>query len=111
MPEPERARLETDLQTMVHWALSEETLREWLRCGLREPEVMDEKGQFKRLDLLVPGNEPIVVDFKTGQPTPKNAEQVLEYMDILDTMPDASNSRGFLVYLDLREIRTVGRDA
>ena len=32
-------------------------------------------------------------------------------MTILDAMPDYDSPSGFLVYLDLREIREVGREA
>lgn len=111
LAENDLATLNADLRTMAEWALGDNSLREWLASGIREPEVMDGSGQFKRLDLLWQGDETVIVDFKTGQPTPKNDAQVLEYMQILDDMNSATTSRGYLVYLDLHEIREVGRDA
>ncbi|BCS86934.1 UvrD-helicase domain-containing protein [Pseudodesulfovibrio sediminis] len=102
--------LKTDLITMSTWALGQQQLRTWLSTGLREPEVMDAEGQFKRLDLLYRGEDTIIVDFKTGQPTPKNAEQVREYMQILKAI-DGRTPQGFLVYLDRQEIQQVGEEA
>lgn len=100
-------KLETDLRNMVIWALSEKRLRTWLATGDREPEVMDKNGDFKRLDLLYRNDETVVVDFKTGQPSPKNREQVLDYMTILSEIDNTSSPKGFLVYLDLQEIHEV----
>ena len=109
----ELTRLEADLHEMTTWALKDKRLRSWLADGLREPEVMDENGNFKRLDLLYRGAETVVVDFKTGQPSPKNNKQILDYMSILNQMTDIpGKARGFLVYLDLKEIHEViGEDA
>nr|WP_321514443.1 UvrD-helicase domain-containing protein [uncultured Pseudodesulfovibrio sp.] len=111
LPETEQTQLTGDLREMTLWALSETQLKGWLKYSLREPEIMDANGQFKRLDLLCIGDETVIVDFKTGQPTPKNHEQVREYMDILSSMPDIPEPRGFLVYLDLRELVEVGMEA
>ncbi|NDV18781.1 AAA family ATPase [Pseudodesulfovibrio sp. JC047] len=111
LPANEYTQLTDELRAMSLWALSDIRLRTWLEHGLREPEIMDDKGQFKRIDLLSLGKETAIVDFKTGQPTPKNHEQVSEYMTILSSMPDIPEPQGFLVYLDLKKIIEVGRDA
>ena len=105
-----RTSLRGELQVMTRWALSEDRLRAWLSTGLREPEVMDADGKFKRLDLLCRGENSVIVDFKTGQPTPKNDAQVLEYMSLIREM-DGGEPQGFLVYLDHREIRQVREEA
>lgn len=105
----DRAKLDADLRAMAGWALGDERLRGWLAEGAREPEVIDQHGGFKRFDLLVTGGETVVVDFKTGRPDPHNEIQVREYMDILAAMGGFGKPRGFLIYLDLREIREVGR--
>ncbi|MGE4192071.1 MAG: UvrD-helicase domain-containing protein [Pseudodesulfovibrio sp.] len=102
--------LDRELRAMAGWALADHRLRGWIATGVREPEVLDAKGEFKRFDLLCSGEETVVVDFKTGRPDPHNDIQVRGYMDILDAMGE-KEVRGFLVYLDLREIREVGREA
>ena len=104
-------RLEADVRAMLEWALGEEGLRQWLATGEREPEVMDGQGNFKRLDLLYRGEETVIADFKTGQPSPKNREQVLDYMHILRECDPGCNPLGFLIYLDLRQIHAVTEDA
>jgi hypothetical protein len=112
LPDDELARLEADLRDMTAWALGNDSLRLWLTRGRREPEVMDTDGSFKRLDLLCHGEPTVVADFKTGQPSPKNREQVLDYMRILEDMPDVPGPvEGYLVYLDLREIHRVEGEA
>ena len=111
LAETERTRLDAALRDMGAWALGQPDLRQWLASGEREPEIMDLDGEFKRLDLLVTTPEPTVIDFKTGQPDPHNEVQVRGYMDLLAAMPGFTEPRGYLVYLDRREIREVGRGA
>ncbi len=105
------ARLHHDLRTMTHWVLATPRLRQWLSMGEREPEVMDNNGQFKRFDLLYRGKDTVVVDFKTGHPSPKNQRQVVDYMAILDELYPETTPKGYLVYLDLQEIIEVAREA
>ncbi|WP_419787698.1 UvrD-helicase domain-containing protein [Pseudodesulfovibrio sp.] len=105
LSEEEQDQLEEDLRSMAAWSLAQPGLREWLADGEREPEVMDRKGEFKRFDLLHRGRTTVVADFKTGQPTPKNVEQVRDYLRILSELPGCSAKReGYLIYLDRREI-------
>ncbi|ADU62867.1 MAG: UvrD-helicase domain-containing protein [Pseudodesulfovibrio sp.] len=112
LPPDELVRLETDLRAMTLWALGQDNLCQWLATGQREPEVMDTDGSFKRLDLLHRGESTVVADFKTGQPSPKNREQVFDYMRILEEMPGTARPvHGYLVYLDLREIHRVEKGA
>lgn len=106
----ERADLDADLRAMVDWALTDDRMREWIINGEREPEVMDSDGNFKRLDLLYRGPQTIVADFKTGQPSPKNHEQVRDYMNILNEI-GVPDPQGYLIYLDLREIHPVTEGA
>lgn len=107
----ERAHLQQDLSGMAEWALQHPDLRIWLDQGELEPELMDMDGSFKRLDLLYRDNALVVADFKTGQPDPKNREQVLGYMRLLrDLYPDQTPV-GYLIYLDLREIHEVREGA
>lgn len=103
-------QLGTDLRAMTAWILANDQLRKWIAEGEREPEVMTSENEFNRLDLLYRSRETVVADFKTGQPTPKNREQVLEYMHILE---DAGyeKPKGYLIYLDLREVHPVMEDA
>jgi ATP-dependent exoDNAse (exonuclease V) beta subunit len=112
LSENESQRLGADLRAMTRWALAQDGLRLWLTDGRREPEVMDTDGSFKRFDLLHLGDDPVVVDFKTGQPSPKNREQVLDYMRILDALPGTTGTaQGYLVYLDHHEIQRVEPEA
>ena len=111
LSDADRAKLDSDLRAMGAWALGDERLRGWLAVGAREPEVLDPNGDFKRFDLLACGEETAIVDFKTGHPDPHNEVQVREYMDILSAMDGYGKPRGFLVYLDLREIREVAGEA
>jgi CRISPR/Cas system-associated exonuclease Cas4 (RecB family) len=111
LTDADREKLDRDLRAMAEWALGDDRLRGWLAHGVREPEVLAPGGEFKRFDLLVTGEEAVIVDFKTGRPDPHNEVQVSEYMDILAAMGGYGTPRGFLVYLDLREIREVGGDA
>lgn len=111
LPETEQTTLTEELRAMTLWALSDERFKHWLKHGLREPEIMDANSKFKRIDLLYLGDETVIVDFKTGQPTPKNHEQIREYMDILSSMPDIPEPQGFLIYLDLKEIVEVEVEA
>ena len=111
LDQDELGQLETDLRAMVTWVLSEDRLRTWIAGGTLEPEVMDGKGNFKRLDLLYKGEETVVADFKTGQPSPKNHEQVLDYMHILKEIDGSTNPSGYLIYLDLHEIHQVTEGA
>lgn len=112
LPSKEKETLEADVRAMLHWALGHSDLRQWLAEGEREPEVMTDEGQFKRLDLLWRGSDTIVVaDFKTGSPDPKNRDQVHNYMRILREMDGNTPVKGYLIYLDLQEIHEVGEDA
>ncbi|MDD3313687.1 UvrD-helicase domain-containing protein [Pseudodesulfovibrio sp.] len=105
LTEAERDRLDADLRAMVAWSLSLPDLRRWLAEGERETEVMDRDGNFKRFDLLHRGETTVVADFKTGRPSPKNAEQVRDYLRILAELPGGDGPRaGWLIYLDRREI-------
>jgi len=106
LDEAELNGLDTDLHAMVRWVLSDKRLRQWIGQGEREPEVMDSDGNFKRLDLLYRKDEIVVADFKTGQPSPKNKEQVLDYMKILQET-GYDNPQGYLIYLDLHEVHHV----
>ena len=112
LDQEELVTLETDLRDMTSWVLGDDRLRTWLADGILEPEVMDENGKFKRFDLLYRGPETVVADFKTGQPSPKNRKQVLDYMDILKNIPGTQGEpKGFLIYLDLKEIHEVTESA
>ncbi|BDQ35633.1 UvrD-helicase domain-containing protein [Pseudodesulfovibrio portus] len=103
LPQDDLARLGSDLEAMTLWALSQPDLRAWLDRGVREPEVMDSDGEFKRFDLLCRDGGTVIVDFKTGRQDPKNHDQVREYMTIMRTMENV-DPKGYLVYLDQREI-------
>ncbi|SOB57857.1 DNA helicase [Pseudodesulfovibrio profundus] len=110
LEEVELHKLHADLDSMTDWILSEPAIRELLKSGLREPEVMDSEGAFKRFDLLHIGDTTTVADFKTGHPAPENEQQVIEYMNILREMGHSS-IQGMLIYLDLHTVRYIGGEA
>lgn len=101
--------LEDDILLMLHWALGHDQLRMWLSKGISEPEIMDEKGAFHRVDHLYKDKtSAMVVEFKTGQEYPEHPTQVRRYMELLAAMPNAPQSLGgVLVYLDLRLVKAV----
>ncbi|GAB7023550.1 UvrD-helicase domain-containing protein [Salidesulfovibrio brasiliensis] len=104
-----RDAAETDVTSMLRWALREPVLRPLLETGDYEVEVLGEDGEYRRLDLLAVGpDEAVVLDFKTGQPDPKHDQQVRDYLALLRDMPDLPpGRRGLLAYLDLHEVRDV----
>lgn len=109
LPTEELHSLDNDLRGMLHWVLNDQRVRSWIHHGTLEPEIMDENGECKRLDLFyVTNDECVIADFKTGKPSPENQKQVQNYMRIINAMGTFPQpAQGYLIYLDQKEIHTV----
>ena len=67
---------------------------------LNEKELINAKGRKLIPDkIVVTDEETLVVDFKTGQETPKHKEQVQEYLAVLKEI-GFKNLRGELYYTE-----------
>jgi len=112
LPLDDPERIEAEMAEALAWfaALPEAPL--WLDRGLREQGIMDEHGRMHRVDLLVPQNDGSLhaVDYKTGQAGDEHRhehyEQVRRYMR-LAAQATGKPVRGFLVYLDERQLLEV----
>ncbi|NJN42896.1 MAG: Dna2/Cas4 domain-containing protein [Flammeovirgaceae bacterium] len=68
--------------------------------------MLPEKGE-RRIDRLITnGNTAIVIDFKTGDPTKKDQEQVRDYIQWLHKM-NFVDVKGFLLYLKTNQVVSV----
>jgi len=66
-------------------------------------------GATNRIDrLMIRGKEAVIVDFKTGEKSKSNQNQVAEYMEILGQM-GYRNVSGFLLYTREREVVEVSK--
>ncbi len=70
------------------------------------PLLLPEKGE-RRIDrLITSGSTAVVIDFKTGDPTKKDQEQVREYIQWLHKM-NFVDVKGFLLYLKTNQVVNV----
>ncbi|WP_051257727.1 UvrD-helicase domain-containing protein [Desulfovibrio cuneatus] len=103
---PPEARAE--LEETLHWFAGQPQAQHWLAHGRREQPLMEADGSVLRVDLMVDEGRTglLVVDYKTGAPSPKYHEQMQRYMRLL---AQAQNRpvRGLLVYLDARRLEEV----
>lgn len=126
-------RLRTELTKAVSWYAALPQAAQWTRHGLPEQTLVDEDGQFHRVDLLIPPQHNdegwLAVDYKTGGEAPASAAekggekdahvaQIRRYLHLLDTLeahtPPATArpaACGILIYLDLQRCRMVTHDS
>ncbi len=112
----ERTRNQAGALDAAVATLSLQDVQSWFHPGpstvvFTEKDVVNEKGETKRIDrLVVSPDEAIVIDYKTGGHGDREShkQQVREYMNIITGMYPSRHTRGFLVYLDLRTIEEVG---
>ncbi|MCM8787719.1 MAG: UvrD-helicase domain-containing protein [Candidatus Omnitrophica bacterium] len=74
-----------------------------------EKEVIDEKGDIKRIDrLIIKNNQVWIIDYKSSYEL-KEAQylQVKEYMKILKDIYPSKLIRGFIIYLDTAKLEEV----
>ncbi len=98
-----------EVTDMGVWALSIPEVRRAIKFGRPEVAIMDQKGETHRADLLLMEEKQVlVVEYKTGQPSPENEKQVKRYLKLLREMYGESKVlKGVLVYLDGRFTREV----
>jgi ATP-dependent exoDNAse (exonuclease V) beta subunit len=84
------------------WALSIPDIRKAVISGRPESAIMDQKGNVHRADLLyMTAEEALVIEYKTGNPSPEHHTQVKKYISLLSQMPSHPELiRGLIVYLD-----------
>jgi len=96
-----------DLRQGLEWFASLPQARPWLHHGRPEAGLLAADGRVLRMDLFVEFERELhVIDFKTGQPAPEHRTQVMRYMR-LAARADGRPVRGYLVYLDGREVREI----
>lgn len=107
LPHELRERVEIELRAGLSWFLNLPQSSRWLRHGRPEAALLGEDGSLLRMDLFVELDKELhVVDFKTGEPHPGHREQVMTYIR-LAARADGRPVRGYLAYLDRRELREV----
>ena len=73
-----------------------------------EVPILPKTGELSRLDrVMLKDNQAIIIDFKTGERSPKHQQQVKEYMTLLKAMGNAS-VEGYLLYTDEADVVSVG---
>ncbi len=105
----EREKIIPEVAAMTNWAISVEDVRAAIEHGKPEVAIMDSKGETHRADLLLlEENRALVVEYKTGSPSPENEKQVKRYLRLLKEMyGNQKELRGLLVYLDGQFTREV----
>lgn len=105
----ERDTLIPEVAEMGIWALSIGDVKNAITHGRPEVAIMDEKGETHRADLLLlEAKRALVVEYKTGKPSPENEKQVKRYLKLLKKMYGSEKElRGLLVYLDGKFTREV----
>ncbi|MDY7001743.1 MAG: hypothetical protein SVS15_08180, partial [Thermodesulfobacteriota bacterium] len=98
-----------DITKALAWAASLPALAGPLEKGLAECPILDREGKEHRPDLIVMDkSETVVVEYKTGVPSPEHGPQVRRYLGLLNDMPGVSkNLRGMLIYLDAHATQEV----
>lgn len=69
--------------------------------------ILDEKTTKRPDKIILKKNETIILDYKTGIPSPKDEKQIKEYVSTLQKM-DYPNVKGYLFYTVMNELRGVG---
>lgn len=104
----DQAALAADMDAMLAWALGHPELRDWLGCGKSEISFLDADGQPKRPDFIAQNaTENVILEFKTGQPSPDHARQVRAYLPLVRAAFPDKPARGVVVYLDLQTLEKV----
>ncbi|WP_321402884.1 UvrD-helicase domain-containing protein [Maridesulfovibrio sp.] len=98
-----------EVTDMALWALSVPEVRAAVERGRPEVAIMDAQGETHRADLLLlEEKKALVVEYKTGQPSPENEKQVKRYLKLLKAMyGEEKELCGLLVYLDGKFTREI----
>lgn len=107
LPVPDEDAVAAELTTMLEWYAAQPETAHWLRHGTPEQGILDAQGRLHRTDLFVDdGNVRVVVEYKTGAPSPDHIEQVHRYLSLL-LDADPRPVHGVLVYLDRRTTQRI----
>lgn len=109
-PDPElRRALREDFSGMMAWLLDQPGFGGYLADGLPERELLDAEGAKHRPDLMASlQGETVIIDYKTGAPSPEHEKQVRRYLRLASELPGAPPAaRGFLAYLDAKTLTEV----
>ncbi len=96
------AEEETEIRSIITTLFNDNQFASYFNTGeqLNEKELINAKGRKLIPDkIVVTDEETLVVDFKTGQETPKHKEQVQEYLAVLKEI-GFKNLRGELYYTE-----------
>jgi len=112
LAQQQRAELQAQVEEMLCWLLSRPEARPHLGHAGSELTILAEDGNFLRPDLLdFTADGPVVLEFKTGSTSPEHAKQLRTYLRLAAAIAQgrghASQTRGFLVYLDRRVVEPV----
>lgn len=114
LPPGEAAReaVAAEVRGILDWVLGLPEFPGWAERGHPECPILTPEGVERRPDLLVTdAHETVVVEYKTGQPSPDHERQVREYMTLLAAMDGALGvapaMRAVILYLDLKTVHEV----
>ncbi|WP_028587289.1 UvrD-helicase domain-containing protein [Desulfocurvus vexinensis] len=114
LPPGEAAReaVAAEVRGILDWVLGLPEFPGWAERGHPECPILTPEGTERRPDLLVTdAHETVVVEYKTGQPSPDHERQVRDYMALLAAMDGAARvapaMRAVILYLDLKTVREV----
>jgi len=97
---------------VVNELLANPEIRNWFSGAWdvrTEVPILLPGGTTNRIDrLMLKGKQAVVVDYKTGEPSRSDHQQVSEYLDILRKM-GFTDVEGFLLYTRDRNVVAVGR--
>ncbi|MBQ3060078.1 MAG: UvrD-helicase domain-containing protein [Desulfovibrio sp.] len=112
VPVPDDPELKIFLLKALSWFAAQPQAAQWLRHGLTEQSLVTASGQILRMDLLTHDEAgPLVIDYKSGQPSPVDVVQMRRYLACIDESSTyAAPARGLLVYLALQRFRLVMPD-
>ncbi|SHN49148.1 UvrD-helicase domain-containing protein [Desulfovibrio litoralis] len=109
LPVPDVEQISKELVNLLLWLIKEPQLKDWLKYGVAEQNILDENQKLHRVDLLVDDGKSIsVVEYKTGGKEDAHIQQVRRYLGLLEKIYQTGYSfNAYLVYLDEKEIETV----
>lgn len=98
------------IRQLVDELFSNKTIASWFDRNWEvrtEVPVLLPGGEESRIDrLLLKGQQAVVIDFKTGNPTKSDSQQVNSYLDTLRKM-NFQNVKGYLLYIRTGEVAPV----
>ncbi len=108
-----KERLAGEFRPMLAWLLDQPRIAAALAGGYAEQTVLTDAGKLKRPDhLAITADEVLVLEYKSGGPSPDHPVQVREYLGLLGRMPHLRDKHlhGLIIYLDQRRIEAVGME-